>query len=1004
MGDSKPLFKRISERHSAGKSDLLRTVVSKNIRLAFCTMELEGDSALPLLRGVGPLAKEGPFDLCLLDGVGYSERWEEGQTIREVVIWKQDASKFYPEISLKPVPEKEDTCELTMTGFADPGTRIELTLVVRFKLDNFRIRHLVNNAETDGQTGEEVDSSTLAVWPEKVVRLGDVSGRWKYPVCPVRSDVWPYVAEHSLEGADADMPEWSVRFVGCSTTFSLKPGQDMWASVAETEESEGHNTKIVVPVPVAIWPGIGIPGWRSYSVLFGSLESQVTKLLSEETDKYGYHTRFWATPAGESVVRQPLEHRRHNDQVLQIEVPKALADDEWAPTFVSIDRNQEPSEDDSGTQQNVMAGGVFRLLPEKRLESSPTPSYRIGLDVGTTTTVAALSGSGGSPTAFDMMSVRSKPNVLCSNEQLDVGDGQPRKLVKSRFPWLPIVPNRLVASPDDELIEIPTGCFESANKTGKSYVPFCDYTFVCGAFDINRNPAESSRWRGQLKWNWFEGGEGEIWTRAFITSVLTWIVAGVRHDSRTFKVAATFPLAYSPDQRKGYLALLENACQDVEKMTGVSIAPDPSWTGDKKEPYCDESTALLGSIERYVDNLKSDVDADGGKGVLQPGFASAVFHADLGGGTLDLMLAAFNDAKSARILGAESIRFGGDLLYGPLMSQTNDLPNIDDEELETHVRRLVLARMVRRDEFDKCLRVSQEVQKRGAGGGNPAGIDITWKTDLVKSCTYYRAWCDIYAALLLEYCARFAVGCLADDLNVKFRLANGPGPGPVEEFNSGNGIALIIRRSGNGWKFLTKHGSGWDEKKWRSQLESRIMELASLPTLDGLQSLKIRVVWESKPTKKQLTAEGALDVKFEEQAQGDNWVPVECAPNGCDDKREEENGDWCTAVGEGSVLTDSANSGFGPSHRFFARNKHQVINPNLPRFPDFGDKGLETPDGARYWKNNWNFATGSDEYRRLLQPSQKRASEQKSFRVKSTLSALFEEIMNPIVGHKGEKS
>lgn len=776
---------------------------------------------VPVLLGLGPLADKR-FDLSLIPGVGLVVEDRDDQ----LVLWKGVAGWD--------LIEEHRTLILSGTLLHD-GTERHLRLFLRYS------EQLVTRLLFDGPCRPAADDEALGVWPERILRFADSRKYFVTPHCPVRSEAWRYVKK--AEPLPESLCGWRVTFVGDQIIETEADPNDpnKWASVGSVEADE---TVSAQTGGLAIWPPRPLLGWRLYTVHLPEM------FAWQDGDE---QIELWATDVA-NVQGKRLTWTRRNTETVVVVVDEADANQGLAPMFLAVDRDLE-----QGANVSQHVGGVFQLLEPTLPEPRASSPCTIAVDVGTSTTVVATERQGRVVAINLADSALGRPRVAVAFGEEETG------WLRTKRPWLPTasVPGLMVVPERYQLDQIPTGIFVSSDTSQRAY-PFGDFTFVGNALHPARfeEGEDPMRWLPELKWA--EGREGSKKLEAFVTAVLLWVTAVLRAESGSVEVRATYPLAFSVARRKTYTGVLTDACAQVKKWSGVHVLSLGHWSGaDRNEPFCDESTALVDQCAPYVAEVQRRVNAtDGG---LDPGFVQLVFHADLGGETLDTLLAIV-DGEWFRILGAESTRVGADLLRDGLAHSTT---------LDEHLQRFpidpILNRAIREDEIDNAIDYATEHSKQGE---RKISYGLSWAGGTVrKGIRQFQGRCRIYAASLLEHCARFIAGSLRDKEAMSYRIERAPGRGDVTRSDWQNGIYVAICRSGNGWKFLKRSWCAWSEIEWLELLAARVQELL------GSDGPRLVVAWDEKHLilGKETAALGALNL-----VRGVGWfndaVPVDGSP------------------------------------------------------------------------------------------------------------------------------
>lgn len=938
-----------------GATLLSSALITKNITHGYAELRFKtiGTESVPMLVGFGPLG--GEYPLLLLEGVGFLGK--SGGT-SEFVIWKTGTGDFCPGVQLD---EDPGYGVIRMDGELPDGTR-SAALSIRFSRNLVRVRFLVDGEASSSE--QLTDRRDLRVWPERVVRFADARGFYVVPFCPVRREVWPYVKSCcQIAGLEHG---WEVRFLGEQELRYNVPtsDDDRWASIGKIEADGTVRT----PKPVAMWPAMPLHRWRLY-----------TAMLDQDTVDTDDNVEFWGGIATNSPTCKRMRHKRCNSEIVAIEVEAADAENGIAPVYMVL--NKDKGSGPGGVERAERAGGVFQVLPPETPVRMRDAARTIALDVGTSTTVVAtLNPDGASrvgPVDLARPAHTTRPFVLVSN----VPTAKPAPVL-TLFPWLPTVSAGCMI-PDENLVEIPTGLFVASAKHDLDY-PFADFTFAGPSLDLLAGDPQrqAGRWHPNLKWAVDADVQGHRRLEAFVSAILLWVVGLYRSDSNNFTLRATYPLAFDPQRRERYASMLARTCDRVEKWTGVNLVTSVHWSGQHGDhPFCDESVALVERCVPYLDKMKRIVSAGvASAGPLDEGFVQIMFHADLGGETLDALLAVI-EGTSFKILSAESTRVGADVLRSNLAHKTQ----ISRED----IKEAVISRLIRIGKLDAEL---ERVLRDGATANDSwDGIPgVNWGPGVPSPLVgNFQQWCEVYAVILLEYCARFIAGNLLDRESLEFRIRKGPGRGRVEGIDWSKGALIAVRRSGNGWKFLKERWSGWSDEAWLLNLAGRIKEFLG-STLD-----KVLISWDREEMllPKHIAAVGALGL-VEERQRLEGEIPPDAAPNGFDDKdRSGREAVWWMQVGPGSTLGAAAVGTAPVSARALLQDRrHHVSNLLQPVFPAVS---LFLTAGAR---ERWKISEANlsdDDRRNIVQEAQERAAAARNvqYRAKSAASAYWELVL-----------
>jgi hypothetical protein len=627
--------------------------------------------------------------------------------------------------------------------------------------------------------------------------------------------------------------------------------------------------------------------------------------------------------------------------------------------------------------------GFYRMLREATGRFGEGPAI-LGLDLGTSTTVVAANNSSIVINDGDM----AYPNTVVKNR---------REGLLTWDPWIPTVPGSYMDIAGLGA-EIPTGLFVHPGHS--PILPFSHFTITGAGLDLVNLPREWQEpcWFTDLKWGDTTDPQVRQRVVSFVSAVLLWCVALKRRQASNFTVRATYPLAFQESQKERYGRILFEACKLVTEWSGTSVNVAGKFSSSP-EPFCDESVALL----RDVDAILTDFEA------VDTQRARLVFHADLGGATLDLLLALiFKD--SFRVIAADSLKFGGNLLVENLIGAT--LPKEGSLGQESDIHRNQVVRAVRRGRLIGVMESIQNESRWDTDDAIPATY-LMWDGAGESRQSKFKGYADIFSTLLAEYCGRFLAGALIDRDSFQFRVQHGPGRGSVPPTEAERGFIVLGRRSGNGWKFLQQSICGWTDRSWLKFFKERVKDLAAGHNID-LQFANI-AKYEAV-LGKPVTALGALSYTPDPPTRAEGQravVPVAAHPNGWDDAldgHDSSTGPWWLQVGPGSLCVNA--TAFGQSldveHRFYSDKRSQVAPIQDPSIPSTPGVCPRTNQGQEIWRRNWHdsFATDRAAILEWLQSEGRTQQREEADllsaqgRVKGTAAVLWETYLKRLVEQK----
>jgi hypothetical protein len=749
-------------------------------------------------------------------------------------------------------------------------------------------------------------------WPEKLPYLGE-----KLPDYPVRLRHWPLVCAESERLA----PErdgrvgWRVHFAGGMTL------EHRWA------QSDLEDLSLHTSAHLGVWPPKIIPRWRLYSVLMQAFRQD-------------YQPQFWLGKKGEWPGRasQQSELRSNLEQGwvgLSVEGDVAAG---VGPRFVVMHAG-------AGGERC----GVFELLKED-YSANQDDHVIVALDFGTSNTVAACTqsdaqlGQRGKAIELDRHLTGSGNDATELLRPLAVTSGASWTLEQ---PWVPGVFAPEFENPRQGIDQIPSGIFlREARGTGQTpkldtgSLPFVHYTFVGPGLAIERSPVNSrSCWISGLKWS-----DTPLWTEKFLEALLTWLVAVCRGAS--LRVRASYPLAFPSYRRKAYAELLSKVTLRVAATTGAGVSLDTPYhaplqpASPESLPFVDESSPLI--LNQYQRFELSDHQGER----LDP---KLLLVADLGGGTLDVLLGYFFDARTHRVLATESVRIGARDVLNLLMRRLEWPPDYATPEM----RHTLLEGWARRGTLVESIRNSSDHGRRFSDGYDT--LRVEWAGLARVSANEFRQDVLMYFFFLCEYVARFFAGVLTQPQLIE-RVVKAPGetelqPEALRALFSGvpgSGFALSIVLTGNGWGFLDLVDGG--EERWCGAVVDRIKELT--------KPRELRVVKPNRSilpgaARKLFTAERVAELSRDGHPVAGG---VEVAPNGFADRSDGAVHPWGALVGRDAdhalpavqVIVPTDPELAPPTFGWFRTVERQVYNLAwLTRARTLTNEGLENIRAAQ---------------------------------------------------------
>lgn len=720
--------------------------------------------------------------------------------------------------------------------------------------------------------GKRTKLNPTGVFVEMVKRFATPkNGVWYYPSLPVVGNALKYV---DLDrGVDSEPKalerkiRWQIPFCG-GVSASLELEDDESGNSAFSSLGKPESTQ-----EIAVWPSrtIGDP-WKFYSVyLGGQLKDRDVRFWTQ--DVTGQQLRLVSESADDKILHYGSVY------TLRLKSPSKVI-------LLEVG-------DGSGSERSAPNGGIFPLIGD--LQNIGQSVRTIVLDFGTSNTAGAINiGQQGENLDFGRPG-NAAPKVLVGTKIDEIND---TAVLTTKLPWIPTVRSdmaRSIRDPGVTFTEIPTALYKLAGNQWRNGAPF--QSFGLGNPSVEMRRDEGIEWKTGIKWS--DDPEGH--TESFLTTLLIWVAGLYSSDISGIALAATYPLAFDTNRRKSFVAAIDAACQRVVYWTGFpvnSLKPGPLAV--------DEGTALqfLGNrlFVRCAVNEKET--------------SKLVLTADIGGGTFDLSLCV-EENNSFRILAADSVKFGAELIINALEENTNNANNNASSSRDEKELRRLISRTVREGLLDDVMSASKDMDfgnDEPWKAGTPNNLRTylkfpSWKSTSRESAKLVNARSNLFFYLLAEYASRFVAGTLLDVDALKYRLINAPGnanfspdnPTYTRLMNNGP-AAIAVVLGGNGWRFLSRDVASMTFELWQTLVAERTMKL-----LMKSRELIWRVEWawpEDLPNGKGATSLGAVRAIGSALALNAG-IDVEAAPNGFDDLVQQvEPNNWWVQVGPGSRFAD----------------------------------------------------------------------------------------------------
>jgi hypothetical protein len=625
-----------------------------------------------------------------------------------------------------------------------------------------------------------------------------------------------------------------------------------------------------------------VKDWRFYTVVLQGLRD--------------YDVSFWlgrADGTGVRAVKSGAEpHPREKGWVLTLAA--ADARECIGPRFLEV----------ASKDADVSTCGFFSLLEEEFVPLRNAP-HTIALDFGTSNTVVAVE----TRDALD----------LASKHRSDPDPSRSKCLVGSKTDW-PWVPDRASSyDASTSMKQIPSGIFlNTLNTSAKSsaenlqkipqgdlseFFPFIDYALVGPEINFAQDLQQSlRRWATGFKW-----GKDEKGTILFLKALFVWTMGTL--EFAPLRVRACYPFAFGSARRAKYFERLQKASQEVKELTGLDVEIVPALfqkPDGPLHPFIDEAAPLINGAQQSIHFA----------GVQRK--RHFVFAADLGGGTLDVMLAHTPLADAYQIVTVESLELGAQQIVRNLRNRLAFDKTLEDEALQ----QAYLESLIRRNKIEDLLLGDADLERT-----------VSWKGDRRTEGDSFIASVDLYFFFLFEYCARFLAGSLSQPALWR-RVKAAPGLGEVNENElvPGGNIKAEVHcsLSGNGWGFLRLLERENYTVRWQDWFESRVQVLFNAnPSLEQNRIEGIDIRWHtvSSAQRKLETAKGIL--RFPTTVGGGvahirRLLPEEAAPNGFVDYDLSRNGThWGRLVGPGD-----------PEREDLAKAHDEEMRLSNPAFPE----------------------------------------------------------------------
>lgn len=412
------------------------------------------------------------------------------------------------------------------------------------------------------------------------------------------------------------------------------------------------------------------------------------------------------------------------------------------------------------------AGGLFDIwhLSQVPNVSREREGY-IGIDFGTSNTCVAFTGTDNQPGTVPLKHLRK---VIFG----DAPSQNSLNQIPEHYPFPPIaafgkngdvLPSELLAYPGKG----------SLGDLHENAVPFRDYTISSALIDPSYPEDDfiisEIKFQEMFSKNNIRANVWEI-QQFYLQSVLLVQLANIFNGHANFPVCESYKVAYSypsafNEQDKEYVRdAYHNALNKIMQWVNIQIEID----------------------EHRVINEAIAAGANAGAQLTDYHY---VLYADLGGGTLDVLLQA-RGQRQPRI--ATSIRYAGSIVLNSYLPTTNDWIPFEDATKPTSVLANNITLPLLKRKIRECTNLTDVLQ-------DPRLFSATRRMDRQERCNYFFLF-------LTEYLARLLAATILNEQKTEDCV-----------------VAFVPL--GNSWGFLSDIPPGQNTRKFAMDLKERVNEI-----------------------------------------------------------------------------------------------------------------------------------------------------------------------------------
>lgn len=444
--------------------------------------------------------------------------------------------------------------------------------------------------------------------------------------------------------------------------------------------------------------------------------------------------------------------------------------------------------------------GTFNLLPrvnphsEAIVNGSQSESW--GADIGTSNSCLARLVTSGTSQRTEIVNFNQVWDPKTPNESLiycRVGDA---RAPRSELHWMPGLEgaNSVDAFAQEPITQVPTRLALLVKdrrpealtaQDVRALIPLCDAIvppLQSGGFGQAKVDDSTVE---RLKWVERHDDKRVALLEQYITCMLLMAAARLR-PSATVTVHFSQPLSFTQRQKEGLEAASRAAAERLTQYTGVPF--DAKVDSDESHCILEQFAALRGPVPRR-----------------HPIWVLC----DIGGGSIDLAVAAGESKQDYAFLAADSIKFGANLVLNNILElagqQVTASPH--PETQRRMVREMILS----------------------------AGYDAVLAKCNPNTKQQIHRIVQLYFELIAEYVARTVAGCMRNPTRMKALLGDPPENGGFgwdmhdPEFMASR-IELLV--TGNGFRTFDVLGKSpkAQMRQFASLVRERVAELLKMPT------------------------------------------------------------------------------------------------------------------------------------------------------------------------------